>query len=179
MLQNSIKMNTLASLAMLKTNINLEKDYLSNLEPYILYTLSKNKHPFHITDSTISKELRDLCGLKIPTRTVQVILQRLARQGYLFKEGKVFKAEEILEKENFSEKFEKNRKKVSSSIDEIIEDIQKFALSEYNINLTSDETTSLIFNFLSRFCIPFLESFIEGNALPDFEKKGRCRQKKG
>ncbi len=77
--------NTLTSLAILKVNVDQGRDYLDYLRPFILQILVEYK-PDPITDTVVSKHIRERFGLEIPERTVQIVLRRLAKTHVINRE---------------------------------------------------------------------------------------------
>ena len=82
--------NTLTSLAILKVNIDQGKDYLDYLRPFILQVLVEQK-PDPITNSVVSKHIRDRFGLEIPERTVQIVLKRISKRYSLKRDRGVYR----------------------------------------------------------------------------------------
>lgn len=74
---------TLASLAMLRVDINhRHNDYLDYLVPFISEILSQ-KPGEHVDDSSVASEVSSQYGLKIPVATVHLVLKRLSRKGII------------------------------------------------------------------------------------------------
>lgn len=153
---------TLASLAMLKVNIDDGKDYLEYLRPYIVHVLQKT-NPEAITDALVADELRNLCGLEIPVRTVNIILQRLARDGQLIKAHGIYTISRLPEGN-----FEADKAATVRHLDSVSAELVTFAKVEAEREITAAEATDSIVAFLSQFSISCLKSFLRSTALPKF-----------
>jgi hypothetical protein len=157
---------TLASLAMLKVNIDDGKDYLEYLRPYVIQVLSKTT-PDVVNDTSVAAGLREICGLEIPSRTVNIVLQRLAKDKYLIKENGVYKITHLPETN-----FEADKADSSRHLEFVCAELTKFAKETAERDLTNAEATNSIVAFLSQFSIPCLRSFLRGTTLPDFNNDG-------
>jgi len=153
---------TLASLAMLKVNIDNGKDYLEYLRPYVIHVL-RTINPESIRDATVAAGLRDICGLEIPHRTVNIILQRLAKDKHLVRENGIFKIDNLPEVN-----FEADKAASVRHLDFVTAELTKFAEETANRHISVSEATDSIVAFLSQFSIPCLKSFLRGTALPKF-----------
>jgi hypothetical protein len=152
---------TLSSLSMLKVSIDSGKDYLEYLRPYVLQVLVESP-PEVVTDSSVATRLRTLCGLEIPNRTVQIMLQRLARSGYLRKEQGTYRIlKEIPIYDSSTARAEAAR-----NISSVVEALIAFAADSAKRTLTEDAATESIVTFLSQFSIPCLKFYLRGTTLP-------------
>lgn len=152
----------LCSLAMLNVSINTGGDYLGYLRPYVLDVLAHNP-PELITDVAVAENLHSRCGLKIPPRTVQIILQRLAKESLLVKESGIYKVSDSLPYSDLSAE----RTAASRHISLIVNELIGFALSTTGRKLTEDSATECLVYFLSQFSIPCLKSYLRGTTLPE------------
>jgi hypothetical protein len=152
----------LCSLAMLKVNINTGGDYLEYVRPYILDVLANNP-PEKINDVTVAEKLSDSCGLKIPSRTVQVVLQRLAKEGFLVKRDGIFICGDNLPESDLTAARADANRHISLIVNELI----GFSRSTTGRLLSDDEATECLVHFLSQFSIPCLRSYLRGTTLPD------------
>lgn len=152
----------LCSLAMLKVNIDTGGDYLEYIKPYIIDILV-NDPPERVTDYTVASKLLSSCGLEIPTRTVQIVLQRLAKGGLLVKKDGVFIPSDNLPESDLSAV----RANASRHISLIVNELIGFARSISDRVLTEDAATECLVSFLSNFSIPCLRTYLRGTTLPD------------
>lgn len=157
---------TLSSLAMLKVNIDSGKDYLEYLRPYVIQVLHEFK-PEIVNDATVAEGLRSICGLEIPRRTVNIVLQRLAKNGHLTKNNGVYTISSLPETNFDAEKAISLR-----HIDSVATELTAFAKEVAERDITTIEATDSIVAFLSQFSIPCLKSFLRGTALPSFGSEG-------
>ncbi len=151
---------TLTSLAMLKVQIDQGGDYLDYLKPFVLWVLEKDDLDL-ITDDEISNQLRDKCGLLIPNRTVQIVLKRLARAGYIKKETRVYTV-----KKQITTNFDTEKAAAHRSISAVVFGLIEFSQSNSKKQITEEESIDSIITFLSKFSIGCLKSFLQGTALP-------------
>ncbi|MEB0090085.1 hypothetical protein RHM65_22185 [Pseudomonas sp. CCI4.2] len=147
---------------MLNVSINTGGDYLEYLRPYILDVLV-NDPPELITDASVAEKLLARCGLKIPSRTVQIILQRLAKERLLVKESGVFVVSSELPPSDLSAA----RANASRHITLIVNELIGFAHSNSNRILSEESATESLVYFLSQFSIPCLKSYLRGTTLPE------------
>lgn len=153
---------TLSSLAMLKVSIDGGKDYLEYLRPYVIQVLIDSP-PAVVSDTTIAKNLRSICGLEIPCRTVQVVLQRLAKDGYLRRSNGIYDiVREFPVKNNTAAKVD-----VERHIAAVIKSLVQFAKQSAQREITDEVATDCLIAFLSQFSIPCLSSYLRGTTLPD------------
>jgi hypothetical protein len=152
----------LCSLAMLKVSINTGGDYLEYIRPYVLDVLA-NDPPEKICDATVAERLLESCGLKIPSRTVQIILQRLARDGVLVRRDGIFTCSDDLPASDLSAARADANRHISLIANELI----GFARSKSNRVLSEELATECLVNFLSQFSIPCLRSYLRGTTLPE------------
>src|SRR5690606_28479971 len=153
---------TLASLAMLKVNIDDGKDYLEYLRPYIVHVL-RTTRPDSVSDADVATGLREICGLEIPHRTVHVLLQRLAKDRHLVRENGLFKVAGLPEGN-----FEADKANSMRHLDSVSAELVQFAKETAEREITTAEALDSIVAFLSQFSIPCLKSFLRGTALPKF-----------
>lgn len=154
---------TLVSLAMLKVNMDEQAgDYLNYFQPFVLQALRKHSDS-PISDQLISQSILELYGLRIPARTIQLILKRLSRGKFLKKKDGVFLLERVIPAEN---KEEQNRDKANIKIGQLIE---KFCSYSSNIgqDFTGEHAVRLITVFLNDFSVECLKAYLLGTALPD------------
>lgn len=152
----------LCSLAMLNVNINKGGDYLDYLRPYVLDVLA-NDPPELINDANVAAKLQNNCGLKIPSRTVQIVLQRLAKEKIIIKKSGIYIVSEELPPSDLST----DRVHASRHISLIVNELIGFATSNSGRLLTEEDATESLVNFLSQFSIPCLKSYLRGTTLPE------------
>lgn len=158
---------TLSSLAMLKVSIDSGKDYLEYLRPYVLQVLVEAP-PEMIADASVAVQLRKLCGLEIPQRTIQILLQRLAREGYLSKADGVYTVVKDLPATDSSAE----RADAARHIAAITKELVLFAEQSARREITEVVATDSLIAFLSQFSIPCLRSYLRGTALPSVNGHG-------
>ena len=161
---------TLLSLAMLKVSIDSGRDYLDYLKPFVMHCLATSGSE-QITDESVAKQLQEEFGLLIPLRTVQIVLQRVSRLGYLRKQsGKYLKSKTIPISDIPQKRAAANRK-ISAVISSLIE----FARVNTNRQISEEDALDALLVFLSQFSISCLKSFLRGTALPDTVNSGNWK----
>ena len=154
--------NTLSSLAMLKVSIDSGKDYLDYLKPYVIQVLVEAP-PDIVSDASVAGKLRILCGLEIPYRTVNVVLQRLARDGYLSRaNGAYTVVRELPAKDTSAARADAGR-----HIAAVTYSLRQFASQSAAREISEDDATDCLISFLSQFSIPCLKSYLRGTTLPN------------
>jgi hypothetical protein len=149
---------------MLKVSIDNGGDYLEYLRPYVLYVL-KESPPELINDTSVAIKIREVFGLEIPQRTVQIVLRRLARSDFLVKEKGIYTTKHLPELDNLiQEKVDAMR-----HITVITEGLISFSNEHTRKKINEDEATSCLTKFLSQFSIPCLKSYLRGTTLPKIE----------
>lgn len=152
---------TLSSLAMLKVSIDSGKDYLEYLRPYVVQMLVESR-PEVIDDASIARELRARCGLEIPYRTVHVVLQRLAKDGFLSRANRVYTVIKDLPVHDITV----DRAETARHLNAVTTALSEFARTSANREISDDQATDCMVAFLSKFSIPCLRSYLRGTTLP-------------
>lgn len=152
---------TLSSLAMLKVHIDHGKDYLEYLKPFVMQSLFDDRLSI-VSDETISKKLSDVFGLVIPHRTVHIVLQRIAKDGFLKKEHSTYTVIKDIPPQNIQHE----RADAKRKIDAVVHALISFA-KENDKEINEEEAINALILFLSNFSISCLKSFLRGTALPN------------
>ena len=137
---------TLTSLAMLKVNINSGKDYLDYLNPFVIQALLHGDLEL-VNDKTVADRILKDCGLVIPRRTVQIVLQRFVKAGHLKKENKVFIVINELPEKNYSA----DKVAATRSISSVVESLIGFAKIKSAREISEDEAIHALIDFLAEF----------------------------
>lgn len=158
--------STLISLAMLKVNIDIGKDYLEYLRPLILRILKFSQIDI-INDTTIAKKLREDNGLEIPPRTVQIVLQRLIKSGCLKKSNGVFHIVGEIKLKDWTSKKATASRKIST----VVNALCNFAKETAHREIDDETAMECLIAFLSKFSIPCMKCYLRGTALPEVNGK--------
>ena len=153
---------TLLSLAMLKVSIDSGKDYLEYLRPFVMQSLA-SKTTVPIADESIAMQLQDDFGLVIPRRTVQILLQRISKAGFLKKEHGIY----TISKEIPTDNNQLNKADASRKISAVINSLITFTKSSTGRDINENDALDALLLFLSKFSISCLKSFLRGTALPN------------
>ena len=155
---------TLTSLALLKVNIDQEKDYLDYLRPFVLQVLVEEK-PDIVTDQTVTALIREHFGLVIPQRTVQVVLQRLAKQRLIKKTEGVYRISGNLPESDIV----KRRQEAGRHINAVVNDFIEFSITSYNSPQSFESAIASICAFLSEFDVTCLRAYLRGTVIPPLD----------
>lgn len=155
--------DTLTSLAILKVNIDHGGDYLGYLRPFVLQVLF-DKRPEYVTDESITDALRMTFGLEIPTRTVQIVLRRLAKSRHLRREHGVYVLETITDP-GMRVAQDEARRNIRDTLDGLID----YARRRLGLCLDDHRTITAICTFLSYFNVSCLRAYLRGTAIPDVQ----------
>ena len=153
--------NTLSSLAILKVNIDQGKDYLDYLRPFILQVLVDHQTK-SITDNEVSKYICKHFGLKIPERTVHIVLQRFSREHYLKKDHGVYSISDNLPDPQITTKQADAERHIAA----VIEGLRQFSQNTTKPIYSDKIAIDTICAFLNKFDITCLRAYLQGTAIP-------------
>ena len=154
--------NTLSSLAILKVNIDQGRDYLDYLVPFVLQVLvDYDIDP--ITDRAMSYHLRELFGLEIPERTVQVVLKRMARRHAIIRDHGVYRKTGDLPDPQIAKK----QADAERHIESILYGLRDFSNGTINPIDSDERAIAAICAFLSEFDVACLRAYLRGTAIPE------------
>ena len=154
--------STLTSLAILKVQVNLNGDYLTYLEPFVLQILT-DCDTSAVTTDYITDSLRQRFGLAIPERTVEIVLRRITRRKILTRERNEFRISgSVPDPQLVSKQVEAER-----DIRSVINGIRRFSLESVNPMEDEDKIVQAVCAFLSEFDVSCLRSYLRGTAIPE------------
>jgi hypothetical protein len=159
------KESTLASLAMLKVHIDSGKDYLEYLRPFVMQVLAYSGIEV-ITDASVGQKLKEDCGLFIPNRTIQIVLQRIVKAGYLKREHGSFVVKKTIDVKDYTVE----KASAARNISAVTHALVRFAKDVSGRDISEEESVDALIVFLSEFSIPCLKSYLRGTALPNTEE---------
>lgn len=151
---------TLLSLAMLRSQINNEKDYLDYFLPFVIEVLDTLKNKGFVKDSDVVIQLEQDFGLKLPNRIIQILLKRLSKR-------KIIELKDGLYYLNVNEldKIDKMKPLVGSTKSELLDlvnDFIKYCLNEFEVTLTQDDAYDAFIQFFSKFSVAAIRLSISG-----------------
>ncbi len=158
--------STLISLAMLRVNAEMNRDYIEYLRPFVLDVLQGCKME-PIVDSNVAQLIREKFGLNIPNRAIHLILRRLARIELLKKESGIFYIVKELPPTNIVTEQAKAKRHIQAIIKALVE-YSKDTYAPFN---SEEEANESLLAFLSKFSIDCLKTYIFGTALPEILQK--------
>ena len=156
--------STLTSLALLKVSIDHDRDYLDYLRPFVLQVLIDNT-PDTVTDQVVTAYIRNQFGLEIPTRTVQVVLRRLAKQHHIKRAEGVYQLQGNLPDPGMAVK----RHEAERHINAVVSDLMEFSATSPKMLPTPESAMTSICAFLDKFDIICLRAYLRGTAIPNLD----------
>ncbi len=155
--------NTLTSLAILKVNVDHNRDYIDYLSPFIRHVLIQEE-PQRITDDVVSHLILKNFGLEIPGRVVHIVLKRIARQGYIERNHGVYRKTKNLHDPQLESYIAAAKRHINS----IVQGLQKYSQGTIS-PIAADDAVTAICRFLTEFDITCLRSYLRGTAIPDIQ----------
>jgi hypothetical protein len=122
-----------------------------------------NNPPEIVNDATVAELLLAECGLQIPQRTVQVVLQRLAKRGYLQRAHHVYTVTASLPAQDYTPR----RRDAEKHIEDVIDALQAYALEASGKTVSDEEAMECLTLFLSNFSVNCLAQYLRGTTLPE------------
>lgn len=138
---------TLKSLAVLKANYDIKKDYLEVMLLY-LANLIREKRYSSIEISDICKDFQNEYGLVIPYHPMQTLLQRATKRKWLKKaEGKYSPNYHELSKI----KAPVHANDVTRKLENIVHKLIEFSTEKYNLTLSQEQAQNTLVAFLHQY----------------------------
>lgn len=154
---------TFASLGLIKALADEGKDYIDLFIPFVKVVVSSFSLHEEIIDIKVKQGLLMEFGLEIPLHTVNFLLRKLSRTGYLQKkQGLYFTAKPANIKASFIER----RDKIGDEQTTIIQKLQKFAKERYDFEWTEEETYIALLAYVDSYGIDSVRAYIRRNPLP-------------
>jgi hypothetical protein len=153
---------TLTSLAMLKVDLDRKRDYIEYLRPFVVHTLREYK-PVPITDRGTQELVAKEFGLILPARGIQIVLNRLVKNGFLTKREHVWQVNQDLPDPGVPQR----RVEGQTHINEVISELTRYCSEELSATISEEEAVTTLVAFLAEFGIHCLRAYLRGTALPD------------
>ena len=154
--------NTLTSLAILRVQVNENKDYLTYLEPFVLQILVDSGSSA-VNPSTVAGSLVQRFGLAIPERTIEIVLRRIARRKFLSRENNEFRITGTIPDPQLIAKHAEAQRHIQS----VINGVKRSSLVSVNPMEDEERVVEAICAFLSEFDVSCLRSYLRGTAIPE------------
>ncbi len=152
---------TLTSLAMLKIEIDNGGDYLDYLKPFVEQALFEDR-PAIVSDAAVVSMIREKYGLEIPSRTIQLVLQKLAKAGKLTKDSGVFTCGSSIHSHDLVVR----KSRAALHISNVIKALIEYSKSIKSPLANEERAVQAICNFLSEFDITCLKAYLRGTTIP-------------
>jgi len=158
--------STLVSLAILKSQRDLGQDYLDLLRPFVLHVLC-NDGLSVVNDASVADSIASHFGLVVPTRTTQLVLQRIVRDGGLARADGVYRRTNALAHTNL----DSSAAAAHRHINALVAGLTSFAKSIGHEFSAEEEAIGAVCDFLSAFGVDSLRAILRGTTIPDSTKK--------
>src|SRR5690554_199481 len=153
---------TLVSLAILKSDQDDERrDYLGYIESLVIPIL-RIWPDEPVTDGSVASKFEREYGLRVPDRTIQLVLRRLARRKYLKRSHGIFHISRTLP----DTYLEGKRRSASEHIANVFRSLQDYAEKRFDIAWSDDDVESAVLGFLDHFGVDCLRAYVFRTALP-------------
>ena len=156
--------NTLTSLAILKVNIDQGKDYLDYLRPFILQVLVEHDID-PITDSVVSRYLREQFGLEIPKRTIEIVLKRISKRHAIKRDYGVYRRTGALPDPQLAHK----QADAERHIESVVNGLREFSQGTISPIDSDERAVAAVCAFLTEFDVTCLRAYLRGTAIPSIE----------
>jgi hypothetical protein len=162
--------SAIKSVAILKANLDENKDLLDNYVPFIA-NLARVHSYDGVDVNTIQKDFLAEYGLQIPYHPIVSILNRCAQKGIVRCRDKEYRFDRAqIAKHSFASE----SPRIEAMIDALIDAFRKFAEAEFKKVYSIEETTSVITVFLQSYDADIILSSRDISLLPqvDIDKQG-------
>jgi hypothetical protein len=156
----------LASVAMLRVDLNANRDYLEYLVPFIASVLNREQKTA-VSDGDVQSRLKEDYGIDIPRPVVQFVLKRLSGRGWLKRTSGVYTVAKDMPEFNLAA----DRSAANVQIEELIAEFVKYASDTHQIIITIDEAADALINLFKRFGVEFITAYSQSTALPEISTK--------
>jgi hypothetical protein len=153
-----MKPSILASYAILKVNWEqpLQKDYLDNFVLLVSEAI-RHLHQDIISLPELQAEINSRFGINIPQNTINSLLKRIAKRGYIHISHKIYTRDiKKLETLNFA----KIQQNVMQSYESLLDGLIKFCKEKYNLNWTAEIADKHLIEYLQENQIILLSELI-------------------
>ena len=155
--------DTLTSLAILKVTIDEGGDYFDYLRPFVLQVLVDHR-PNPVEPGFVGQKILDQFGLEIPIQTIELVLFRINKRGYLKRNRK---------RQNFritrdlpDPQIEMKKGNAQRHINAIVNGLEKFSQDTPKKIDSYDQAINSICGFLKKFDISCIRAFLRGTVIP-------------
>lgn len=146
--------STLVSYAILKANWDKGKQYLDSFVPIVAECIRISSDEI-ISASQLKIDIKKKFGIDIPQNAIKQILKRVRKQGYIKYNNKnqVYMRDiEELDKLTFSQ----HQKEFLTAHSYVVESLSSFALCNYEINWSKEQSESALLSYLEAYQITLL-----------------------
>jgi len=140
--------------SLVKTLYEQGKDYIDSFWPLVLKVMPNNKTPLNL--ASIQKVVKENFTLDIPEHSLNTIITRAKRKGYMVQQKIQFRLTD--QGNEYLDSLEPESE-VERRINELLEDIKKYLNELLRLSLTSDETYDVVLFFIHKNIDSLLEFF--------------------
>jgi hypothetical protein len=155
---------TAISLAVLQVNWDeRKKDYLDNFVPIIAECIRLQQSDV-VSTGVLKAEMETRFGLNIAASTLNTILRRLRKHGYVsVTHGVYYRDSQSLSSTNFSDV----QKTVVRMHDSLISDMIRYCKQEFNLNWSAEEASNNLLSCLKENGLQIISAVANGTVIPD------------
>lgn len=147
--------NTLVIYALIKSIYEEKKNYLDVFVPFLINSFPENQQ--ECSRDALSGNLEGKYGLKVPQYTLNTIITRAVRSGFITqKEKKCFLTEKG---GKFIRETLQKHQDAQRKINALIEDIKIFIKNEYQFDLDQEKISGTLNLFIKKYQIPLINFF--------------------
>lgn len=161
--------NTLTSLAIMQVDVDHRRtDYLDYLIPFISQIIidhDSNK----VSNDEVTRNIKNIFGLEIPERTVEIVLKRMAKRKLVAKDDGQFVPTDKLSDPNIASR----KAAIERHIHAVIYGLQRFSEDTHAVINTDEQAITAICTFLAEFDITCLRAHLRGTVIPDLQEAQR------
>jgi hypothetical protein len=160
--------DTILALAVLKANWEAKHaGYIDNFNVLIAECLRRSPHDV-VSGPAVRDSLEENFGLRLPLKTVNLVLRRAAKTGLVYRAEGVYRINRV-EVEKL--RFEKYRNKFISSYDRLIEDLRMYAEEKYSkqknwVKWSIEDAERTLHDYLSSNSITLLRAITKKMYIP-------------
>jgi len=140
--------------SLVKTLYEQGKDYIDSFWPLVLKVMPKDETPLDLV--SIQRKVKENFSLDIPEHSLNTIITRAKRKGYMVQQKRQFKLKDQGNKylDNLEPESEVERR-----INELLEDIKNYLNEQLGVSLTSNEIYDVVLFFIHKNIDSLIEFF--------------------
>ncbi|MBI1191424.1 MAG: hypothetical protein GC200_12185 [Tepidisphaera sp.] len=152
----------LQSLAVLKSSLDFGRDYLDNFCKLVLPVVASfDGEP--LSSRSVADEFFKNYSLRVPDKTIELVLRRLAKRKVLTKQAGSYYCAESVDADDLQEMF----RSAQGANETLYANLMEFCQERFGLSISRDDIALQFTKFVSRFGVDFLKNYIFRSTLPD------------